>query len=231
MAIRIKTEEDGDSFFLNFNTTAPADGVLTCDDRRQTLQGPMSATVMTGSYLYGDQLQLKIYAPKGELKTDERARSGSKWDRLELIVSLEDGRELIEALYRYFQSRTRDTMTEIDWDKFQSRFYRIEPGTQAKIVLKNWRQEERTFQDSKTPRTALVFDVDRDEKQTFIPPKEWSTTSPTLAEEFKPLIEKAEANGRDELIVILKRTTDKRYIVIDISEDRAVVRKYEGLKA
>lgn len=123
-----------------------------------------------------------------------------------------------------------DIMSEkINWPDFESKFYRLDPGNQSKVKLTNWRQRERTFGESETPRTTLVFDVIAADGKKFSPPKEWGTTSPALAAEFRPLIEDAEAIGREELFVILKRTTDKKYIVIDISgstEEKVVM----GLK-
>lgn len=123
-------------------------------------------------------------------------------------------------------------MTEnesIEWDQFQSKFYRLEPGNQAEVGLTRWRQRERSFMENEKPRTALCFDVIGADDTLFDPPKEWSTTSPVLAAEFRPMIEKAILQSRTYIKVILKRTSDKKYIVIDIS-DPTTEKKYQGLK-
>lgn len=117
----------------------------------------------------------------------------------------------------------------IDWDLFQSKFYKLEPGKQANVLLTRWRQRETTFREGEEPRVTLCFDVLKADDNEFIPPREWSTTSPSLAEEFKPIIDKAVKADREFILVILKRTAEKRYIVIDIS-DQAVKKKYQGLK-
>ena len=119
----------------------------------------------------------------------------------------------------------------INWDDFQSKFYKIEPGQQAELVFINWRQRERAFKEGEAPRTTLCFDVVNAEGKELIPAKEWSTTSPSLASEFRPMIEQAIKAGRIYLKVILKRTDNKRYIAVDISErDQQPEKVYQGLK-
>lgn len=120
----------------------------------------------------------------------------------------------------------------IDWERFQSKFYYLEAGRQAEVILANWRQEERKFSESETPRTALVFDVIVDNGKELNPCREWMTTSPSLANEFRPMIEAAEQQGRHWVKVILKRTSEKKYIVIDISdrEEQTIKKTYVGLK-
>lgn len=119
------------------------------------------------------------------------------------------------------------TEEKINWDDFQSKFFKIEPGKQAELGLINWRQRERSFKEGEDPRTTLCFDVVNADGKELIPVREWSTTSPSLAGEFRPMIEKAEREKRIFLKVILKRTSDKRYIVVDISEP---IKSYPGLK-
>lgn len=114
-----------------------------------------------------------------------------------------------------------ETMSEnkINWDDFQSKFLTIEPGDTADVKLTNWRQEQKTFMDSEKAREALVFDVIKvDNKDHYDAPLEWSTTSASLAQEFRPMIEKAEAGENKVLSVRMKRGKDKRYMVVDLTE-------------
>ena len=108
---------------------------------------------------------------------------------------------------------------KIDWDQFQSPFFRVAPGDEHKVVLTNWRQEHRTFgEQTQNPRLALVFDVIRvDGTEHTVKPLEWCTTSPGLAQEFKPMIVKAEAKKKDAIYCVMKRDANKRYSVFDLS--------------
>ena len=105
---------------------------------------------------------------------------------------------------------------KIEWEQFQSRFLRIEPGDQADVTLTNWRQEKRSFGDN-GPRPALVFDVTAIDEKAQTPLLEWSTTSSQLAEEFRRMIERAEKQEKEFLVVRMKRQSDKRYALMDVS--------------
>lgn len=109
-----------------------------------------------------------------------------------------------------------DETNKINWADFQSRFLRVEPGTQHRVKLVNWRQEQKSFYDEK-PRPALVFDVVKvDDNDYTDEPLEWSTTSAALAHEFRRMIENAEKQNKEFLVVIMKRTSDKKYMLTDL---------------
>jgi len=118
-------------------------------------------------------------------------------------------------------------INKIDWGKFQNKFLKIEPGTQAHVTLSNWRQEQKTFNNSEKERTALVFDVLKVNDVSYKDsPLEWSTTSAALAHEFKRIIELAENRNTSTIFVIMKRNTEKKYTVIDLYEPREEVPPY-----
>lgn len=115
-----------------------------------------------------------------------------------------------------FGGQKMNETNKIDWTAFQSRFLRVEPGTQHRVKLVNWRQEQKSFYDEK-PRPALVFDVVKVDDNDYTDlPLEWSTTSASLANEFRRMIDNAEKNNKDFLVVIMKRTSDKKYMLTDL---------------
>lgn len=110
-----------------------------------------------------------------------------------------------------------ETNNKINWDDFRSKYLTIEPGDMCDVELMNWRQEQKSYLDTDKPRQALVFDVICVDNKSFVDaPLEWSTTSASLAQEFRPIIERAEASRNVTIMVRMKRTNDKRYMVIDL---------------
>jgi len=106
---------------------------------------------------------------------------------------------------------------EINWERFQNKYFKLEEGEQKKVLLSNWRQENKSFEDSEKTRTALVFDVIRINNEVLEVPLEWSTTSGSLALEFKKLIINANEQNKKVIYILLKKITSKKYVIVDLS--------------
>ena len=107
-------------------------------------------------------------------------------------------------------------MTEnINWDELlgQSKYIRIEPGQQVRLVLRHWRIAPSSFDPAKK---SLTFDVWKAGDMEFSTPKEWSTTSFSAINDLRRIIARAEAKGMDSLGVIVKRDSEGRMSVIDL---------------
>ena len=108
----------------------------------------------------------------------------------------------------------------IDWDAFkmQQKYFKLEIGEQDEIVITNWRQESKTFQDNENERLSLVFDVIKIGSIECVKnPLEYSTTSFKLIETFHKAINDAESKGKTALLVWIKREAENKYIVIDFT--------------
>lgn len=104
----------------------------------------------------------------------------------------------------------------IDFGLFDSKYVSFSNGDQLRLCLANWRQEMRSYDEDKTSKPVLVFDVfavGRDEypkgEKLFV------TGARSFVRGVKPLIERAEAENRKQIHVIVKYQ-DKTYTVVDI---------------
>lgn len=110
-------------------------------------------------------------------------------------------------------------LTDEEFNQFQSKYWKPEPGSQHTLVLTNWDIVPKTFGDSDHPKLALVFEILSIDGKEYVPPKEWCTTSGSLVEEFRPIIKAAQDKKVDAIKVLLKRSADKNkgYSLFDMS--------------
>jgi len=73
--------------------------VVTVDDSKSLLDGKFSITSTKGSYKYGDELQFKIFAPKGSGIT-KNERNNSPWERIEIMIPMSELDNIIQALQK-----------------------------------------------------------------------------------------------------------------------------------
>ena len=97
----------------------------------------------------------------------------------------------------------KPNMTGIDWGVFdaQSRFVRITNNIAKKLKLTKWRMESRTIQGNTKP--CLVFDVIMEDGKVVT--KEFTVTALKAIQQFRPIIDKAVANGKTEINVSFLR--------------------------
>ena len=88
-------------------------------------------------------------------------------------------------------------MTEIEWNKFQMDYVRLEPGTAKNLKLTNWRQ------DTIFSKPGLRFDVAEEDSEPVN--KVFSTTSKRLIKELQPIILKAEEQGIRIISVTIRK--------------------------
>lgn len=109
---------------------------------------------------------------------------------------------------------------EIPWEEFQGKYWSPEKGEQYKLVLAYWRPEKKSYDDGKTERTVITFDVLKvDNKEYLIGQKLFSTSAVSFADEVRPIIERALKNNKDAIHIVMKYSKEKRYTLWDLSQE------------
>lgn len=116
-------------------------------------------------------------------------------------------------------------MGKIDWTEFEGNYVALEADTAKTLVLTNWRQETKTFQDDEN--VAVVFDVvEEDGKNVWEENaknrRQFSSSSRRLVRKIKPIIQKAEEDNREKLKISVMRVGEKfetQYAVKDLSAE------------
>ena len=85
----------------------------------------------------------------------------------------------------------------IDWDKFEDRYVKLESDVEKRLKLSNWRLG--VF----FGKPGLSFMVVEEDGIPVI--KQFTTASRKLVSELKPIIQKAEVSGLDEVRVSILR--------------------------
>lgn len=71
------------------------DGFLANGETKYVLKGKPAIEEITGSYKYGDQVQITVYGKKGTTLKTERINN-SKYDRIEIFIPKEDWMEMMK---------------------------------------------------------------------------------------------------------------------------------------
>jgi hypothetical protein len=112
----------------------------------------------------------------------------------------------------------------INWNEMGS-FIKLPKGQPVRLLLKNWRQQEK-FSDpvTKTLKFGLTFDVFKENNFEYEheydegTKKEWTTTAIKACSQLKPIIEKAEASGKDRICVSIVVAGEGNKTVYTITE-------------
>ena len=108
-------------------------------------------------------------------------------------------------------------MVSINWSLFESKFWSPNKGEGYNLVLANWRQEIKSFDDGKTEKPVIVFDILKiGEEELSLGSKTFVTAAASFAEDARPIIEAAESRGERAINVYLEYSKDKRYRVLDM---------------
>jgi len=99
----------------------------------------------------------------------------------------------------------------IEWKKFDTDFVKFEPGVPKKLKLTNWRQ------GTWFNMPGLRFDVM--EEDSIQKQKIFSTTSKRLIQALKPIIQQAEAEGRQAILVTITRNGEGLNTTYEIEEN------------
>ena len=117
-------------------------------------------------------------------------------------------------------------MTEINWKDFESQYWSPEKGKGYELVLANWRQEWKTFEDEKSEKPVLTFDVLKiGDEEIKIGEKVFSTGAKSFAGSVKNIILKAEQRGNTAINVYLEYGSDNKYRVLNLLDVRSGVEK------
>lgn len=96
---------------------------------------------------------------------------------------------------------TDEDNSGIDWGKFETDFVKIDTGVEKKLKLSNWRQS------SLFDKPGLCFDVL--EEDSVVVDKTFSITSKRLIQALRPIIQKAEKQGKKIIFVSILRTGER----------------------
>lgn len=108
----------------------------------------------------------------------------------------------------------------IDWSKFESsgKFVTFEDNKVKQLVLSGWRMASAKFgNDPEKP--ALKFDVLSEDGVACEPIKELTASNYTLVQGLRPLIEKADQNGRNSIVAAIKKSGQGKgttYMVLEL---------------
>ena len=111
-------------------------------------------------------------------------------------------------------------MQAINWRDFESKYWSPEKGKSHEVLLSNWRQETRSYDDGKTEKPVIVFDVIRVDNESFVSPKLFATGAVSFATAVKPIIETAEHDGKESILIMMDFSTDKKYRFVDLRKLR-----------
>lgn len=106
---------------------------------------------------------------------------------------------------------TSGETSHIQWDRFETDFVSMETGVARNLKLSNWQQG--TWFDM----PGLQFHVlEEDSKPTE---KVFRTTSKRLVRELKPIIQKAQKDGRSVISVSITRMGDGLNTTYEVREN------------
>ena len=114
-------------------------------------------------------------------------------------------------------------MGNIEWnDLLSGGFIKLEDGKPKKLVLSNWKPQEK-FKDEKTGelRKGITFTVLAEDDKVYEDEdsqKEYTVTAIRALVKLRPIIEKAEAAGKDFIKVNIVRVGEGRKTEYSISE-------------
>ena len=102
----------------------------------------------------------------------------------------------------------------INWNEMGS-YITIEAGVPSRLLLKNWRQQDKFKEEDGTNKFGIVFDVWKENNFQYdeTSKKDWNCTAVKACAQLKPIIEKAEAEGRDNIDVsVVKAGTGNKTV-------------------
>ena len=99
----------------------------------------------------------------------------------------------------------------IDWGKFQTDYVQLKTGVEKRLKMENWRQ------GSWFNMMGLRFDVIEEDGKAVS--KIFSTTSKRLIRSLKPIMQKAEAKGRNVIAVSILREGEGLSTTYEVKEN------------
>ena len=112
-------------------------------------------------------------------------------------------------------------MSNINWAEFESMYWSPEKGKSYEVRLSNWRQETRSYDDGKSEKPVIVFDVLGVDKQAYPPgAKLFATSAQSFAYYAQTIVERAESKGETTITILLDYDKEKKYHVLDLRRVR-----------
>lgn len=144
------------------------------------------------------------------------------------VMTVDEARRYIQELEPGIGEREigEDEMGEINWDDMSGNFVKLENAKPKRLKLNEWRQQEqfKFTEGTKTGqlRFGLTFDVIEEDgtAQAKVDgkAKEWTVTAIKACAKLKPIIQKAEAAGKKEIMISVLRAGEGKQTVYEIEE-------------
>ena len=113
----------------------------------------------------------------------------------------------------------------IDWKKFESSYIKFVEATPKHLIITKWEQVDSSFKDEKTGlvKPALDLEVIQEDGVVCSPVKSWELSNVKAIKAIRPLIEKAEREGKNVLSVTVTRMGTGAATVYGIVETSPIV--------
>lgn len=98
--IEIKDIENSGVQYRHYRSKQKCNGVGACGERKFILTGYPKISVLKGSYKYPEEMQFSLVMPKTESPEFKQRNPNSNWNLVEINMPVEQGKELIEAVYK-----------------------------------------------------------------------------------------------------------------------------------
>lgn len=96
--VEVKIKEHNGVTYKNFRSTEKSNGVGAVGDRKVVLTGYAKICLVQGSYKYPPEMQFSLFQHKSE-SPEFKKRNPTEWNCVEMNMPLQQGKDLIEALY------------------------------------------------------------------------------------------------------------------------------------
>ena len=109
----------------------------------------------------------------------------------------------------------------IQWDEMLAGNYiQLDSGKVKKMVLKAWKPQEQFKNNDGSLKPGIVMECHEEDGNAFSGDdvKLWTVTSIRCMKKLRPIIEKAEAEGKDQIKISVVKVGDKMSTQYDISE-------------
>ena len=108
---------------------------------------------------------------------------------------------------------------KIDWDSMLSgNFIKLENGKPKKLMLTNWRHQDKFKDDDGLLKPGLIFDATEEDGVKLEKNKTWTVTAIKALAKLKPLIQAAEAAGQTKIAIVVIRVGEGRNTQYDIKQ-------------
>lgn len=112
--MRKEKNNHGSIDFDKYISEKDGTGVCAIGDKRLIIKGKPKISICKNQDKFGDELEISLIAHKDK-KVEKEARNNSKWNVIDIYFPLEEGKEIIKALYeQLFTDKIQNTTKFIE---------------------------------------------------------------------------------------------------------------------